>query len=167
MRTNEYRAILNNKITINVASDIAKSMGQYFTLIGFPNVFDKNKALAPLITVEVSVAVIVGLILALGCNYLLKRVEKLRVYLTLTNAVTTLGLIGLLVMIPCLSAVDKNDFSNLHEWNFFIYLLGKDKAQNTQNADTHPTSHLNHISLIITTITTYAMRASTLITTYI
>lgn len=89
-RTNEFRTIFTNRVLIGSATSIFSSAGSFLFLIGFG--LSTN---ADFVTYSILLAVvsILGILFVnIGMNWLLRYVEKLRMYLYLTAGVAVLSL---------------------------------------------------------------------------
>ena len=116
-RTNEFRTIFTNRVLIQGATSIFGNAASFLILIGF-NVTSNSDFVIYSLLLGV-VGTIAGLCLNIAMNWLLRYVEKLRVYLNLAAAVMVLStvafipanisnstaLVVFLLIILCLSIV--------------------------------------------------------------
>eukprot|EP01036_Dinobryon_divergens_P024033 gene24033-32444_t len=91
-RTNEFRTIFTNRVLIQGATSIFGNAASFLVLVGF-NVASNSDFVIYSILLGV-VGTIAGLCLNIAMNWLLRCVEKLRVYLNLAAAVMVLSTVA-------------------------------------------------------------------------
>mmetsp|Transcript_25061 Transcript_25061/g.34425 ORF Transcript_25061/g.34425 Transcript_25061/m.34425 type:complete len:723 (-) Transcript_25061:146-2314(-) len=96
-RTNEFRTIFTNRVLIGTATGIFSTNGSLLLLLGFG--LGTTQDFVTYTTVLAVAGALGGIACVVVCNWYLKYVEKLGLYLQLAALVTAISLIGFIVCI--------------------------------------------------------------------